>query len=206
MQKKDIIRLVVSGAEEYHLHLENRNLLFLFGNPDTPETMEAVFHPRNFLHLTGLRLSTNRIRSSTEFYSRCLRHRLSPDDFWLPEDGTAEMKLQILPGIMKIHQSAKMAGDYESTKIFLYTEKLVGNISACLGFTKEGQYYIPNTALREDIRNVTRKPALRMLAILRKPIRESVYHEICYAAKGIDASALLQNAGTSVPQDCTFAK
>lgn len=199
MQKKEIIRLVISGAEEYHTHLENRNLFFLFGNPDTPETMETVFHPRNFLHLTGLCLYPNRIRSSTEFYNRCLRHKISPDDFFLPEDGTAEMKLQILPRIVKIHQSAKMAGEYESTKIFLYTEKLVGNVSACLGFTKDGQYYIPNTALREDIRNVTRHPAMRMLAILRKPIREPVYHEICYHAKGIDLSNLLGHAGLSLP-------
>ena len=201
MQKKDIIRLVVSGAEEYHTHLENRNLMFFFGSPDAPETMEAVFHPRNFLHLTGLRLYPNRIRSSTEFYNRCLRHRLSPDDFFLPEDGTAEMKLQILPGIVKIHQSAKMAGEYESTKIFLYTEKLVGNVSTCLGFTKDGQYYIPNTALREDIRNVTRRPALRMLAILRKPIREPAYREICYQAKGIAVQALLYRAGLSIPEN-----
>lgn len=75
------------------------------------------------------------------------------------------MKLSVLPQLMKIYRSAKMVGDYSFTKSVLYTEKLVGNITASLGFVRDDKYYIPNTALKEDIRDITIKPHSRMLAI-----------------------------------------
>ena len=86
---------------------------------------------------------------------------------------------------MDISRSAKMVGDFDFSKSVLYTEKLVGNVSAALGFVCEDHYYIPNTALKEDIRDITAKPQKRMLAILRKPVNQPCYQEICYMAKGL---------------------
>ncbi len=54
-----------------------------------------------------------------------------------------------------------------------------------MGFVRDNQYYIPNTALKEDIRNVTIHPQKRILAIYRKPIKDQQYVELCYVAKGI---------------------
>lgn len=190
MKKDEAIRIMAECAKLYHENLENHNLLFVFGLPQAPEYFEATFLPRHFLHLTGVELSADRVKSSTDFYDRCLKGRLKPSDFNIPKNGTAEMKLSILPQLMKVYKTAKMIGDYSFTKSVLYTEKLAGNISACMGFVRDDRFYIPNTALREDIRDVTKRPQKRILAIYRKPIREQKYIELCYVAKDVNIAEL----------------
>ncbi len=185
MKKTEAIQVITTCAKRYHTHLVNRNLLFVFGALQAPSYFEAVFLPRHFLHLTGVSLSAERFTGSSDFYRKCLRGRLRSDDFTMPDDGTVEMKLAVLPQLMEVYRHAKMIGDYDFTKSMLYTEKLAGNVSACLGFVQSDGYYMPNTTLREDIRNVTRHPQMRILAIYRKAVRETVYHELCYTAKGI---------------------
>lgn len=181
---------MVNCATLYNHNLENRNLLFLFGIPQFPEYLETVFLARHFLHLTGVKLCPDRVRSSTDFYGRCLNGRLSPSDFFIPESGTTEMKLSVLPQLMQINKFAKMIGNYDFNKSVLSTDKLAGNVSACMGFVRVDGFYVPNTALREDIRDVTRHPQKRILAIYRKTLREQKYIEVCYTAKGIDLEKL----------------
>ena len=137
MKKEAAIKIITDCAKSYRKNLENKNLLFVFGALQSPEYFEASFLPRNFLHLTGVKLSPNRISGSTDFYGRCLSGQLSPADFDMAQNGTTDMKLSILPQLMQLHHSAKMVGDYDNTKSVLYTEKLAGNISACIGFVKE---------------------------------------------------------------------
>ena len=83
-----------------------------------------------------------------------------------------------------------MVGDYNSVRSMLYTEKLAGNTTACLGFVFQDGFYIPNTALEEDIRNLSLKPIQRVLAIFRKPAKIDRYQEMCYLAKGIDINSI----------------
>ena len=59
---------------------------------------------------------------------------------------------------MKIYHFAKMVEEYNFIKSLLYTEKLARNITACLGFIRDGEYYIPNTVLKGDIRDITKRP------------------------------------------------
>lgn len=184
MTKKEAIRIIVECARLYHENLEGKNLLFIFGAPQNPECFETVFMPRHFLHLTGVYTKL----SSSDFYDRCLKSRLSVSDFMMPNDGTVEMKLAVLPQLMRISKTAKMIGDYDSSKSLLYTEKLAGGVSACMGFVFDQGFYKPNTALREDIRNVSIKPQKRILAIYRKAIREAQYKELCFLQKGFDTS------------------
>lgn len=187
MKKEDAIKIITKCASDYQSCLSNKNILFVYGTLQNPNYLEATFLARHFLHLTGLEINKNRISSSTDFYKRALNNRLSPHDFSFPKNGTAELKLMILPSLMKIHRSAKMIGDYNFVKPILYTKKLVGNITACLGFVKDEdiEYYIPNTVLQEDIRDITQKPQQRILAVLRKDIIQENYEEVCYIAKGI---------------------
>lgn len=103
----------------------------------------------------------------------------------LAKNGTTEIKLLVLPQLMKIYNTAKMVGNYNFSKSSLYTEKLTGNITACLGFVRDDKYYVPNTALKEDIRDISIKPQHRVLAVLRKAVNQSIYKEICYIAKGL---------------------
>ena len=186
MTKRDAIRTMVDCAKLFHENLEGKNVLFVFGVQQKPEFFEAVFLPRHFLHLTGVITKI----SSSDFYDRCLKNRLSISDFGMPKDGTAEMKLTVLPQLMQIPKNAKMIGDYDASKSLLYTEKLAGGVSACMGFVRDRKYYIPNTALREDIRNVSIKPQKRILAIYRKSIKEPQYQERCFLQKGLDVSVL----------------
>lgn len=186
MKKDAAIKIITDCAKQYHANLEGKNLLFVFGSLQKPSTFETVFLPRNFLHLTGVEVDESRFAGSSDFYEKCLKGQLSPRDFSLANNGTTEMKLSILPQLMNIQRFAKMVGDYSFTKSMLYTEKLAGNITACLGFVREDTYYIPNTAIKEDIRDITRRPQQRILLIYKKHIHEVQYRELCYAAKNID--------------------
>lgn len=191
MKKEMAIKIIVDCAKDYHTHLENRNLLFLFGSSNKSEFFEASFLPRHFLHLTGAQIDKSHFSGSSDFYEKALKNNISPNDFSLSVNGTTEKKLLILPQLMKIYRSAKMVGTYNSIKSELYTEKLAGNVTACLGFVFDEGYYIPNTALKEDIRDITYKPQQRILAIFRKPITAIKYQELCYTAKGVNIDTLV---------------
>lgn len=72
------------------------------------------------------------------------------------KDNTTDLKLQVLPQLMKIDRIANMIGEYDVTKIFLQTDKIAGNINACMGFVRDKRLklYVPNTALKKDIRQI----------------------------------------------------
>jgi hypothetical protein len=186
MKKTEAIKIITDCAREYQHGLANRNILFLFGDLSAVECFETTFLPRHFLHLTGVEPVPGRVRSSTDFYDRCRKSRLSPSDFEFAPNGTTDMKLTVLPQLMQIYHTANMIGDFDFTKSLLYTEKLAGNVSACMGFVRDGAFYIPNTTLREDIRDLTVRPQKRILATFQKTIREPEYARLCYIAKGVD--------------------
>lgn len=190
MDKKEAVHIITSCAKMYHHELENKNLLFLFGHQDHVESFEAAFLPKNFLHLTGIRPNSADFVDSSDFYEKCLKGQLSPKEFNFASNGTTALKLRILPELMKIHKTAKMVGEYNFSKSLLITEKLAGNITACEGFVRDDKYYIPNTALKEDIRKLIRQPYKRMLAICRKENDKPLYSELCYTAKGVELHSL----------------
>lgn len=190
MKKSEAITILVACAKAYHDNLANQNVLFLFGTVEEPDFLETTFLTRHFAHLTGVVLEPKRVKSSTDFYDRCRKSRVSPKDFDLAANGTTEMKLMVLPQLMQIHRTAKMIGEFDGSKSVLYTEKLAGNVSACMGFIRDDCFYIPNTALREDIRDITLPPQKRVLAIFRKSIRDGLYTELCYKAKGVAVESI----------------
>lgn len=191
MKKQEAINIILDCAKLYQKNLLGNNLLFIFRNSNNIEYFEAVFEAKHFLHLTGIRLEKN--NGSANFFRNIISNRLNPSDFRFASDGTTELKLQVLTNLMNIHCRANMVGEYASIKYELFTEKLAGNVTACLGFVRDSKnynYYVPNTALKEDIRDISKKPQQRILAILRKPIKQPTYAEICYTAKGISFSEI----------------
>ena len=89
---------------------------------------------------------------------------------------------------MNIDKTAKMIGDYNPNKVKLNTDKIVGNVTACIGFVRSKEYprfFVPNTVLREDIRNVIQKPVKRILATYKKTRDEHKYSSCTYMAKNI---------------------
>lgn len=190
--KEEAIAIVVKCAEQYRDNLVKKNLLFICQDKHKEiHTIEFSFDASNFLHLTGLKIKKRKGQdkpiSAKAFYERCLAHKLSSDDFEFAQDGTTQLKLDILPRLISKNLSATMIGDYNSRNPKLVTDKLAGNTLACMGFvsTKPSGRFVPNTVLRMDIRNYVRNQS-RVIAVYRKPTDSKKYEEITYLAKKVD--------------------
>ncbi len=199
--KDDAIKIVVNCAEKYRDELENRNLLFIcIDKHKKTSYIEFAFHDYNFMHLTGLK-STHKVSQSgsdaddmltaSDFYRRCLNHKLSADDFDFAEDGTTPKKLDVLPIVICKNLSAKMVGNYKSIHPKLYTEKVAGGEKAYVGFVKDAvsNEYVPNTVVKEDIRNSV-YDYVRVIAAYRKNQCETMYYERVYLAGKVDWSKI----------------
>ena len=141
--------------------------------------------------MTGFKLNKKEI-SANNFFSMCCDKRLSESDFEFAADGTTEMKMRVLPGLVQKHLSAKMVGDYNLSQPKLYTDKLAGSVGACMGFVRNGGKgrFVPNTVLEGDIRSMVKGSADRIVITYRKQRGDALYTEIVYTAKKIDWMAL----------------
>ena len=176
LNKQEAIRIVISCAEAYKTELLNRDLLVVSkANNKHLNFLRVTFRKGNFLHLTGLKTDVKAAR----FFDMCVAHKLSPKVFEFALDGTTQLKLEVLPQLMRKDLSAKMIGDIDSRTPKLYTEKLVGNIRACMGLVNDSCTYVPNTVLNRDMRDITANRA-QIVAVLRKATEESQYSEITY--------------------------
>lgn len=130
--------------------------------------LEVTFDISNFLHMTGFKLRKPSI-NARHFFNLCYDKRLTEADFEFSADGTTEMKMRVLPSLMKKNLSAKMLGDYNMSQPKLYTDKIAGSLSACMGFVRDGGEgrFVPNTVLEGDIRTKV-KAADRIIATYRK--------------------------------------
>lgn len=191
MDKKDALQIIIRCAKEYSNNLENKHILFLYSDKNKcTHFFEAVFLPRHFQHFTGTKYNRKIIGSSIDFYNLCLKNRLSLDGFEMSKDGTTQMKLQALPALMRIHKTSKMIGDYNGMKPKIYIEKVSGGVTSCMGFVKEGNFYSPNTVIKQDIREITTE-TMRVIAVFTKNIENKLYECITYTAKGIDYKNLI---------------
>lgn len=186
MQNSNILELLINTSRIYKEKLLNKNILFIYGNVNSPLHFEAIFLKNNFLHLTGVKYK----KGSNNFFDKLISNRMKESEIQKRKDGTTDLKINALPLLNNIFKSTKIIGDYDSTKFKLYTDKLAGGVNACIGFIKKNNYYIPNTLLSEDIRTITNVPRYRVLAIFRKNKNEKTYNELCYLAKGIKLSEI----------------
>ena len=214
--KKDAIRIVVQCAKQYRDHLVNRSLLFIcMDKHNHTSAIEFSFDASNFLHLTGLNLKNRKkfkanehdsddTRSASDgeeisaldFYNKCLNQRLRENEFEFADDGTTEMKLDVLPGLLCKNLTAKMIGDFRSDKPKLHTEKLAGGVTACMGFRRNAKSprYIPDTVLKDNIKKHT-SGQVRVIACCRKTKDQQKYAEITYLAKKIEWAEIMFPSG-----------
>ena len=195
--KEKAIACIVNCAKTYKKELVNKQLLFVCSDCyKNIICVELSFDASNFLHLTGLK--TNNIvcpdgsvrkLSATEFYKRCVNNKISPKDFEFSKDGTTNMKLNVLPKLISKNLSAKMIGNYNSIRPKLVTDKLVGNVAACMGFvlTKNDVRYVPNTVIQEDIRKCA-TDIVQVVAVFRKEKNFPCYSECTYKSNKYDWS------------------
>lgn len=97
--KKQAIKIITDCAEKYKNELADKTLLFVCCDKHNNVIChEFSFYSWNYMHLTGVKTKfqyENREKhlSATDFYNKCLSHKLSPSDFDFSEDGTTHMKL-----------------------------------------------------------------------------------------------------------------
>ncbi len=207
MDKSKAIRIITQAAKIYENQLCNKNILIVFNNPSHPFFIETKALPINFLHLTGVIVNKEKIYKDIEdtrsnykevFYLKSLNKRLSVNDFDLKQDGTTVQKLNAILATLNLQKNSKMIGDYNNNRVYLKTDKLVGNDNTYLGFTLDNGFYVPNTVIQGDIR-IDAYSTSRILSIISKKIDEPFYNEIKYVVKKIDINRLLQALKEKVP-------
>lgn len=177
IDKRNIIKELCYCARLYEKNLTNKNIMFIYKDRKV-KYIETKFTKSNFLHLTGITMLNPKINANM-FYNQCLHNRIEEKLLGYRKDGNTIKKMSVLAMLMNIHKNAKMIGDYDGNRVFLYSNKLIGNINSCLGFIPKDKYYICNTSLKEDIRNITYNHK-KIICILSKKIQEKQYNEITY--------------------------
>lgn len=86
---------------------------------------------------------------------------------------------------MNIDTKARMIGNYIGPHLDLYTEKVTGTTTACLGLIEKENFYLPNSVLSEDIRVIIPKPPGKIYAIFKKPMNSPLYTQLTYHTKNL---------------------
>lgn len=193
MKKEAVLKILFECATAYKENLVGRNLLFIcVDKKNKVFTLETVFMPANFLHMTGVKFLTVPKMNARTFYDRCVGKYLRTEDFNLDPLGYTEVKLKVLPRLVTANLSANMIGDYHSARPILETDKLVGNTYCCMGLVTnftQTPYYSPNSVLTTDIRELA-GDRVRIIATYRKYAKEKHYSEEVYLAKKVDWSKI----------------
>lgn len=188
-------RIVMQCAKQYKANLLDKQFILIYrdGNDNQVKSLELVFEKGNYQHLTGIELidENGNVREhvSELFYSKCLNNQLAKDEIQFKKNGTTNLKLMALPVMMGIHKVTKIAGDFNFSRPYLVADKVIGNINFCLGLRLIDEYYVPVSALLEDIKQLTNVQS-QVLAILSKELTEDTYSNIRHVAKGLNLNNL----------------
>lgn len=179
---------IISAAFLYQCNLLDTNILFIFDTGNKRYGFfQAEFRSYHFAHLTGAVLMSSGDRqplTANRFFEKCVSRTLSMSDFELSEDNATYLKSQVILELMKICNTAKMVGEYNCSRPFLYTEKLVGNVRGCMGFCQDTNslYLVPNTLLYISTRDIVRR-VCRLMAVYQKKVGELLYSHMLYLVK-----------------------
>lgn len=184
-------RIVMKYAKQYQINLLGKKFIFIYRDrsDNQVKAFELKFEKGNYQHITGIEMidedGNMREHVSKLFYSKCLNNKLSKEEIQFKKDGTTNLKLLALPVMMGIHKVTKIAGDYDYSRPYLVADKVIGNVNFCLGLRLADEYYVPTSALLEDIKKLT-KVQSQVLAILSKEQGEDIYSNIRHVAKGLN--------------------
>lgn len=185
MNKSEAISIISNCADTYKKFLDGKQVVFVYRDENNHSNFtEVKFRSYNFLHFTGVTLRKGLI--ANDFYRYALNKRLSERDFSFKNNHTTELKLKVLSTIMNIDTRARMIGSYIGPHLEIYTEKVTGTTTACLGLIEKGDCYIPNSVLSEDIRSIVPKPPGKIFAIFKKTIGSTLYTQLTYKSQNIN--------------------
>lgn len=184
MNKSEAISIISKCAKSYKKYLDGNQVVFVYRDENNHSNYtEVKFRSYNFLHFTGVNLRND--LNANDFYRYALNNRLSERDFSFKNNHTTELKLKVLDTIMCIDTRARMIGNYTGPHLELYTEKVTGTTTACLGLIEKGDCYIPNSVLSEDIRSIIPKPPGKIYAIFKKNINSTLYTQLTYKSQNM---------------------
>lgn len=191
MKEKEIMKKLKESAKLYKENLQNKNLLIMYEKDNKIEYIEILFLTRNFMHLTGVR--STEIKKANQFYQACLTNKLNIKTLKMKEDGTTQLKMDIISNMIKMEEPWKIIGVYNGAKEKLKTDILLGKGDICLGVIKEvSNYYIPNTLLKEDIRKITKENNV-IVGIFKKEKQEEIYQKVTNINKNIEIERIRKN-------------
>jgi len=204
MERKRALSIIYECAKNYDSNLRDNNVIFVieknksFKSKNSIDFVETIYYIQNFFHLTGIDYENKNksYKFAKYFYSNLLRGKISYKEIKYKNPITTKLKLEILNNLCCIDKTAKLIGDYNNiTKNNLYTEKIVGNINYCFGLIKDTKtkYYIPNSAIKDNIKNIT-DDISNVVTILKKHKKEKFYSKITYIKKGFNLNNLYQNS------------
>lgn len=119
----DIFNTVSKCLKEYDKNLRNTKVMFVIENKDRTLSKEEVYFPKSsYKHLTGVSIiekSTGKSLNAYEFYDILKDERLNLKEYIIKEkDSTTDLKLQVLPQLMRIDRMANMFGEFSNFNIF----------------------------------------------------------------------------------------
>lgn len=180
-----IFKTVYDCTKEFKKNLANQKLLVIYEENKETKLCEIFFPASAFYHLTGLKAFDNKgnMYKAFNFYNDMLNGSINARNL-KKKDKTTDLKIEVLPQLMKLDRNAKMTGLFFSSRISLETDQLVGGEKACMGFVVNEKYecYIPNTLLKEDIRQISINRG-NIIAILKKKVFDKNYRNITYIKK-----------------------
>ena len=160
--KDKALNNIRKAALLYNKNFLGKDILYVHGSVDEPEFLEATFYKKHFFHLTGVVLGEkSEISSAKDFFDSSISKTLSVNDFMLKDNGTTDLKLEILPKFLESTASSRMVGYFNKSGVKLETKILAGRDFVAMGFNKykgdNPKFYVPNTILNNDIRKLIDK-------------------------------------------------
>lgn len=191
--KEEAVNKVISNSKEYQKILADKDFIVLYKDKDTNriESLELIFRPSNYQHLTGLLLldldGNIKKYCSMEFYHKCISGLLTKDEIQFKNNITTNMKLDCLDILMSFTKISKISGEYDKSRgILLEGDYLIGGIHGFYTISKNGEEetYYPRSVIKGDIRkySVTNN---QVLAILSSHYKNKDNYEVEYIAKGV---------------------
>lgn len=111
------------------------------------------------------------------------------------KDNNTALKIKALPFISSQYKYSNMTGDFNETGIKLQLDKVIGNVSTCLGLKKIGnKVYAPASSLYDDTRKFAKVTHQIVAIFIKKTDDLSPYKTIKYVAKGHNLESLTYNS------------
>lgn len=199
IKKKEAVSKAIVEGKNFKKHLAYKKYMFVFQDTydNKFKSLELSFHPRNYMHLTGLILVDNngepKRNSAMEFYKKCTEYPfLTESDVKFSNPDIIDLKMNALQYLSQIGKLSKIEGLYNQSKPIFKAAYLLGNNNFVLGtdYDTNRHTYFPKSILRENIRELITR-CNPIIAIFEKSLTDiQPYKIIKFADKKFDLTKL----------------